>query len=470
MPHNSPLTSSFRDPAGFVFKRDGELFRQINSEYITHYDHLTDSGLYTKLVDRGWLVAHEEQLSPEVGYRVIKPEVIKQISYPYEWSFSQLREAALLILRIQELALEHDMTLKDASAFNVQFRGCCPVLIDTLSFERLDESKPWIAYKQFCEHFLGPLALMCQVDPRQRKLFLGFIDGIPLQLTSRTLPLRTWLNYSTLVHIHLHSRSQLRHADAAAVAPRRQPTMSRKLHSALTVSLRRAVEKSKMPNLETEWGNYYEETNYSESALAAKEELVTEWLQTYWRPGQTIHDLGANTGRFSKLSADTTDAYVVSYDVDEVAVEKNFLNLCKETAYQRRILPMVLDLTNPSPSLGWAHAERDSLTLRCEHGFILALALIHHLAIGNNTPLGNIASFLAEISQTLLIEFVPKTDSQVQRLLATRNDTFVDYTRQEFEKSFSKYFQLQRSEAIRDSERRLYLWTRLEEVNKRLPS
>lgn len=466
MPHNNPNPSSFRDPAGFIFTRDGEIFRQVNADYQPHYERLMRSGLYDQLVAKGWLIAHQEEPAPPDVFRVIKPERIVQISYPYEWSFSQFKAAALLTLEVQELALTYGMTLKDASAFNIQFRGCVPVFIDTLSFECLDESKPWVAYRQYCEHFLAPIALMHRIDPRLRKLLLGFIDGIPLEVASRALPLRSWLTYSTLVHIHIHSQSQRRHANTTSATPRSQPVMSKQLLAALIQSLRKAIEGCQTPLQKSEWGDYYAETNYSDAAMKSKEEIVTQWLNTHWQPGQTIHDLGANTGRFSRLSAASTDASVVSYDVDELAVERNFLKLREESDYQQRILPLVLDLTNPSPSLGWAHTERDGFMERCCGGFTLALALVHHLAISNNTPFSKIAEFFAEVSETLLIEFVPKADSQVQRLLATREDVFPHYNQEAFEQSFSKFFRLQQSAPVEGSKRTLYLWTRRDDLNR----
>lgn len=459
MSHNDSEPSSFRDPAGFVYTRNGELYRQVNASYQTHYERLMGSGLYESLVEKDWLVAHEEQVAPADVYRVIKPARISQISYPYEWSFSQFKAAAELTLDVQALALQYDMTLKDASAYNIQFWGCEPVFIDTLSFECLDESQPWVAYKQFCEHFLGPLALMSRLEPRVRKLLLGFIDGLPLDLVSRSLPFTTRFNYSLLVHLHLHARSQIRHSDAAGSKNRSRPAMSKKLLAALVESLKSAVKGCTMPQTPTEWGDYYQDTNYTDSAMQAKQQHVSAWLNKYWRSGQTIHDLGANTGRFSRLSADATSALVVAHDIDELAVERNFVALQKEPEYRERILPLVLDLSNPTPSIGWAHAERSSFSDRCRGGFMLALALIHHLAIGNNTPLDKIAAFFAEISDTLLIEFVPKSDSQVQRLLATREDVFPDYTQQGFEEAFGRYFKLTESKPVSGSDRVLYLWT-----------
>ena len=203
--------ASFRDPGGFLFVEGGVLYRQVNSVYKDDYDLLLRSGLYKTLTDAGLLVSHEEVSTdppdPRIAYKIIRPEPIPFISYPYEWCFSQLKDAALATLEIQRQALAHGLSLKDASAYNVQFLDGKPVLIDTLSFEKL-RLKPWVAYRQFCQHFLGPLLLMGLKDSRLGQLSRIFLDGVPLDLTSRLLPRRTRLRPGILMHIHLHAASQ----------------------------------------------------------------------------------------------------------------------------------------------------------------------------------------------------------------------------------------------------------------------
>lgn len=212
------IPSSFRDPSGFVFLHDGEIYRQVNASYRDHYDLLMSSGLYENLVKQDRLIAHTETQnkfgSSKDAYKILAPQRLELISYPYEWCFSQYQLAALLVLEIQKQALAHGMTLKDASAYNVQFRGTQPVWIDTLSFEKYSEGSPWVAYRQFCQHFLAPLALMSSVDLRFVHLMKSYIDGLPLDLASQMLPWTSWLKPSLLIHLHLHSRAQRRFADS----------------------------------------------------------------------------------------------------------------------------------------------------------------------------------------------------------------------------------------------------------------
>ncbi|MCA9396279.1 MAG: SAM-dependent methyltransferase, partial [Candidatus Omnitrophica bacterium] len=202
--------SSFRDPDGFLFRAEGVLYRQINTSYRENYEHLKNSGLLEKLQSQNLLVRHREtEISGQTAndaYRIIRPEVIPVISYPYEWCFSQIRDAALLTLQIQKTAMEYGMSLKDASAYNIQFADGRPVFIDTLSFEKSDHSRPWVAYRQFCQHFLAPLAIMHYLGSRLNTILKVFLDGMPLDIASAMLPPRSYLNPSVTLHIHLHSR------------------------------------------------------------------------------------------------------------------------------------------------------------------------------------------------------------------------------------------------------------------------
>lgn len=454
------LAASFRDPSGFMFRRDGTLYRQINTCYAQHYDAFMNSGLYADLMNADLLVAHHEVCSDLAAttdaYKVIQPEVISFISYPYEWCFGQLKAAALATLDIARRALDCGMVLKDASAYNVQFRGCQPTFIDTLSFETYTPGAPWVAYRQFCQHFLAPLALMSYVDVRLNSLLRTHIDGVPLDLAARMLPKRTYLTPSLLLHIHLHAKSQARYADAkVSVAHVSSGRFTKRAFEGLLTSLKSAVSGLAWQPKGTEWGDYYSDTNYTDGAMQAKMELVEQYIQAV--APKSVWDLGASTGHFSR-AASSRGIPTVAFDIDAAAVEKNYRQGIARK--DKSLLPLLLDLTNPTPALGWHHAERTSLAQRGPADLVMALALVHHLAIGNNTPLGNIAAFLADIGHSLMIEFVPKTDSQVQRLLASRKDIFDTYTQEEFERAFSKHFEIKNTNPIPGSQRVLYLMTK----------
>jgi ribosomal protein L11 methylase PrmA len=448
-----PVEASFRDPSGYLFSLDGELYRQVNSIYQVHYTRLIDSGLYQTLVDRGLLVPHQEveiaPLDPASAWRVIKPERVEFISYPYEWSFSQLKDAALATLEIQKLALAHGMILKDSSAYNIQFHRGAPVLIDTLSFEVYSEGEPWVAYRQFCQHFLAPLSLMALSDVRLAQLLRIYIDGIPLDLASQLLPGKTRLDMALQMHIHLHAASQKRFASSALPKERQ---MSKTAMLGWIDSLESAVNKLRWSPAGTAWGEYYTETNYTPAGLEHKKNLVADYLRQI--EPKRVWDLGANTGLFSRV-ASQMGAYTVAFDIDPGAVELNYQE-CRKNG-ETNLLPLLLDLTNPSPGIGWGNRERLAFGERAPVDAILALALIHHLAIANNVPLGRLASYFQELGRWLIVEFIPKEDSQVQRLLASRQDIFPEYTQAHFEGIFAASYTIHRAEAIQDSLRTLYL-------------
>ncbi len=457
---------SYKDPSGFVFSLNGEIYRQINKIYQDNYQLLNKSGLYEKLISLGYLIPHQEislkslSLSTQF-YKTIKPQKIPFISYPYEWCFSMLKDAALLTLKIQQIALEHGMSLKDASAFNVQFFNGKPIFIDTLSFEKYEEGKPWVAYKQFVEHFLAPLALMSFTDIRLSKLSTLFIDGIPLDLVTHILPLKSLVKPSMLMHIYFHSSSQKKFTNKKLSQSQLKFGLSKRSFLGLLDSLEGAVKNLNWDPKGTQWSDYYQKANnnYSDRSLKKKADLVLDFLNIT-RP-RTVWDLGANSGLFSRIAAEN-GAFVLSFDNDMGALEKNYLEIVR--GQETNILPLFLDLTNPTAALGWANRERLSLIQRGPCDTILALALIHHLAIAQNIPLNNIASLFSQLCKHLVIEFIPKEDSQVERLLMNRIDIFPDYTKESFEKVFKEYFKIIKVYPLKESKRTLYL---MEKRNKK---
>lgn len=451
------VPGSFRDPSGFLFARAGVLYRQVNVAHRDDYDALAGSGLYDELVAAKLLIPHEEvdvaPPSPELAYKVIRPQPIDFISYPYEWSFGQLRDAALATLKIQQRAMDKGMSLRDASAYNIQFHEGRPLLIDTLSFERLREGRPWIAYRQFCQHFLAPLALMSYRDARLGQLLRQHIDGVPLDLATSLLPFRSRLRIPLLLHLFMHARSQRRHAAATPSGRAAARSFSLQAFRGLVDSLTGAVSKMRPGGAASGWVNYYEEaSHYSSDALEHKKELVADLIAQ--SAPATVWDLGANTGVFSRIAA-RQGIKTVAFEMDPASVEENYRRVKDDG--ERNLLPLVCDLTNPSPGIGWANEERMTIEQRGPADVVLALALIHHIGIANNVPLPRVADYLARLGRRLIIEFVPKGDEKVDQLLATREDVFPSYTREGFEAAFQERFTIERAEPIKATERVLYL-------------
>ncbi len=448
-----PHPASFRDPAGFVFYREGELYRQINEVGTEDFASLIGSGLYDELTQQGFLVAHDEVPTAATGAgRTIRPHRIPFICYPYEWCTSQLRDAALLTVDIQTAALQRGLSLKDATPFNIQFSGTQPIHIDTLSFEKTPaDGPPWVAYRQFCQQFLAPLALMTWRDPRLRTLLLQNLEGLPLDLACHLLPKRAFLNLHRWIHLWLHRQGDrsLR-SPVRALAP---VSLQRRL--ALADSLRSAILSVPPRNVGSHW-SAYEATrpSYSEQSRNTKERVVAEWLAQL--APKLVWDLGCNTGTFSRLAA-AAGAYVIAADYDHDCIEALYRGV-RGTNEGKRILPLVVDITNPTPALGWAEKERDSFLQRGPVDLSLALAVIHHWAFAGNVPLGRICDLLAQTARATIVEFVPKTDPMSQKLLAHRRDVFSGYSQASFEEALRRRGRIERTISIPGSDRSLYLF------------
>ena len=454
------VSASFRDPSGFMFKKEGLFYRQVNLDYKKDYDLLMSSGLYKQLSKAKALIAHDEMPLemaplPEKAYKVIKPQQLGFISYPYEWCFNQYKDAAILTLSIARRALEYGMSLKDASAYNIQFHEGRPIFIDSLSFETYEEGMPWVAYKQFCQHFLAPLALMAKTDIRLAGLMRDYIDGVPLDLASKLLPKSSKLNFGLATHIHIHAKSQLKYADQKISQKEVSGKISKQALYNLIDSLLSVVRSLIVKTITTEWADYYQDNNYTESSFEAKRALVAQFVKQV-NPG-SVWDLGGNTGEFSRCASELAIP-TVSFDIDSGAVQQNY-DIVKANK-EKHMLPLVLDLTNPSPAIGWHNQERDSFKDRGPVDLVMALALIHHMAIANNVPLREVARSFAEFGEHLIIEFVPKQDSQVERLLSSRLDIFPDYTLEGFKQAFSEYYNILDEQPVQGSERTMFLMKR----------
>jgi ribosomal protein L11 methylase PrmA len=450
---------SFRDPAGFVYSEGGDLRRQVNQVYREHYDHLMESGLYQELIDERLLVKHEEIAAeppgPTPAYKVVRPEKIELISYPYEWSFSQLKDAAIAVLEVQRRALARGMTLKDCTAFNVQFHHGRPILIDTLSFEIYRQGDPWFGYRQFCEHFLAPLALESMTDHRLGQLGRCYLDGIPLDLAARLLPWRSRLRFGLAVHLHLHSAFQSSHAGRPGASTSTSRRLSVRALLGLVDSLRSTVGGLRWKAPGKGWASYYNDNSYHAEEFERKARLVAEFLK---RTGcRTVWDLGANTGYFSHVAAEL-GLSTIAFDLDPACVERTYLEVKRRR--EEKLLPLIQDFFNPSPPSGWLNQERSSIFDRGAPDLALALALVHHLAFTGNQPLENLAAFFDRLAPWLVIEFVPETDPQSQRLLANRRGIHHRYDRDHFEECFRKHFALIISEPVSQSGRVLYLMRR----------
>jgi hypothetical protein len=461
-PQKMPRRFSFRDDTASVYRRNSSVFRFISRDYGPNYQKLMKSGLYKELIDRKLLISHREVESPEqinadINYiTVIKPQTIPFISYPYEWSFSQLKDAALLTLEIQETALRYGMTLKDANAWNVQFLDGKPIFIDTSSFEIYREGSPWGAYGQFSQYFLLPLVLMARRDIRLNSLLISYPEGVPLELGVKLIPWTCWTNVSLASHLlataftHNMYKKKPGKSDASVKLP------ANALHS-LVENLKNTIEGIRIKEDPSTWSDYYNDNTYSRAANESKHQIIESILSQ--KPRNIVWDMGANTGVYSKLASNYAKQ-VLAFDSDPLCVEKHYCHL--KQAGETTILPILMNCAAPSPALGWAHSERLSLNDRAPCDLLMALALIHHISIGNSIDFARVSEYFHSLTKELIIEFVPRDDAQVVRLLEQRTNDCPGYNSEHFEEAFLKDFTLISKTVVADSQRTIYHFSRKE--------
>lgn len=445
--------SSYRDPSGFLFYREDTLYRQVNRIYGETFEQFHRAGLSQHLVAKGMLTPYEvlnqNLTGSEDWFLTLKPEALPFIFYPYEWCFDMLKDAALVTLEAALEAIKFNMLLKDASAYNLQWHRGCMQFIDTLSFEPYDEKKPWIAYRQFCEHFLAPLALMHYLKEPLQPLQLSYPNGLPLGLTKKMLPAKSRWN----LHVYLHLHLQAKLSTKSPSGREKQAPFSKTKLLQLLKSLHQTVGSFSLDQPSGVWSDYYREAHQREDYVQQKKSLIAGWL-----PGlgaQTAIDAGANEGEFSLLLA-ANNITTISADFDHYSVNR-FYKKIKQQGFQN-LYPVILDLSNPSPAIGVNNEERDSFLQRTHCDLVLALAVIHHLAIGKNIGFDKIAQLFATLGKTLIIEFVPKDDEKIRLMLQNKPDVYQWYTKENFLNSFLAFYKLLSEKEISNSGRTLYLF------------
>lgn len=425
---------SFRDPGGQVFRLGEKVFRSVKQEAAISFAKADRSGILRRLVDQRRLVDFADvtdqaaMLGIEGADILLSHPRIPFISYPYEWSFSLHKAAALAHLDLHLDLLAADFTLSDATAYNVQFDGVRPIHIDHLSIRPYTEGEIWAAHRQFCMQFLNPLLMWSVLDLQPNHWFRGSLEGIAPEDLAKLIPLRKRLNWTILTHVIAQASLQKRSVRTTTGSSRFQDArLPRASFEAMLRGLRGTIARLKVPSHKTVWGEYAENTSYAAPETATKHNLVKEMVSAV-RPG-LLYDLGCNTGDYSKSALEAGAVKVIGFDFDHGALE---------VAYRRAVaegmdfLPVWLDAANPSPSQGWHEAERAGLSKRAQPDALLALALIHHIAIGRNVPLDMAIRWLVDLAPTGVIEFPDKDDPMVRLLLAQRKDIFPDYCNETF--------------------------------------
>jgi SAM-dependent methyltransferase len=452
---------SFRDPDSRVFVTDDAVLRTLSPQGLADWEALAATELFTRAVSDGKVVGTERVESGDLpgelqegAAAVLRHERVPFVSYPYEWSFGMLRDAALLHLELLEAALAEDVVLKDASPYNVQWRGASPLFIDVGSFERLTPGEPWLGYRQFCALFLYPLLLQAHKGVAFQPWLRGSLEGISPEQFRSLMSARDLLRRGVLTHVYLHARLERGRDETAreVKSELRAAGFKKELIVANVRRLAKLIRRLEWSPPRSTWSGYEATTSYDEAGSARKQAFVRE--ATASRRWELVWDLGCNVGRFSRMAAEHA-RYVVALDSDAAVVERLYRELKSEKS--TTILPLVADVLDPSPGLGWRGAERQPLLERGSPDLTLCLALVHHLAIGGNVPVRDVVAWLASLGSAMIVEFPTREDPQVQRLLAAkRDDMHVDYERDVFERALNDAFEIERSETLAGGTRVLY--------------
>jgi hypothetical protein len=449
---------SFRDPESRVFYAGDRVYRALSPDGLADFEALVSTGLLedervvrTEQATDGTAALGRMLVHEPAG--VLRHERIPFVSYPYEWTFSMLKDAALVQLDLLLAALDHEMVLKDSTPYNVQFKGGRAVFVDVGSFERLRQGEPWVGYRQFCMLYLYPLLLQSLKGVPFQPWLRGSIDGITPGQMRGLLSFRDRFRRGLFANVFLHARLERRYADRPEqVKQEVKRVFKKELFVSNVRKMRRLVERLGWNPPEGVWTAYGERNTYTDDDTKRKEDFVREVARS--RDWGLAWDVGANNGRYSRIAAEGART-VVALDADEGPVELLYRELRDER--NERILPLTMDLADPSPGLGWRGLERRSLADRGRPDLVLALALVHHLSIGANVPVREVVDWLASLGAALVVEFPTREDPMVRKLLAPKREGLhPDYELAFFERCLAEAFEVERSERLGSGTRVLY--------------
>jgi len=459
----APEPGSFRDHRGRVFYVDDRVLRTVMPVAIDDFEFVRSSGLVDDLIADGLLVEEsraDEALLGRAGADaalILEHPRIPFVSYPYEWSFAALKAAALLHLELHQRALRKNVTLTDASAYNIQFLGARPLFIDSLSLRKYVDGEFWAGHRQFCEQFINPLLLRSVVGLSHNAWFRGALEGISADELSRVLPWHSRLSWNILTHVFMQSRLQSSSSHSEAAVERARSRKLKKIgFEEILYGLHRWISRLQPKSRDaTVWQDYALDNSYVDDEVARKRAFIADFVSGV-TPG-LLFDIGCNTGDYSVLALESGAGYVVGFDFDTGALDHAFRRAQRDNL---NFLSLHMDAANPSPSQGWMQHERRGFGERVQGDAIIALAVVHHLAISKNLPLDQVVDWIISMAPQGVIEFVPKSDPMVQRLLSLREDIFADYDEESFRSIVGTRARIIKSSDVSSGGRTLYWYER----------
>ena len=453
---------SFRDPAGKIFYKENRVFRRLSSMGAERYLALKESGIITHSISKGFLIGTKEITDAEINKNngeelILEHDKIPYISYPYEWSFSQLKKAAIFHLDFHLFLLENNATLIDASAYNVQFVGSKLKFIDVLSIQKYNEGEYWKGHKQFCENFLNPLVLKSKKGIKFNNWFKGNLEGIETNELNNLLSIFDKLSYNIFVHVHLLNKIEEKYTSKKTLEPikKNKNKISKKNLMAMLSQLKSFISGLKDHKSVSTWDGYSANNSYSNEDKNKKIDFVSNFCKE--NNFDLMADLGCNDGEYSNLCLKNGCKKVIGFDFDINAINRAYVNASKENL---NFLPLYFDASNPSSNIGWHQNERKGFIERANFDALIALAFEHHLAIGKNIPLDDVVRWLVSLAPVGLIEFVPKEDETIKKMLEFKGDIFPKYTQANFEKYLLEHSQIISTDIVSKSGRSIYKYKR----------
>ncbi len=447
---------SFRDPAGQIYYENGRVFRRLTSIGVQRYLDLSDNDIISKSISKGFLInTYEIKNENETNNNqlILEHEKIPYISYPYEWSFSQLKDAAIFHLDFHLFLLENNATLIDSSAYNIQFIGTKLKFIDVLSIKKYSEGEHWVGHKQFCENFLNPLILKSKKGIKFNNWFKGNLEGIETGELNNLLTIFDKFSYNIFAHIHLLNKLEEKYKSQKTLKPivKNKKKISKKNLIAMLSQLRKFILGIQDHKSISTWDGYSLNNSYSTEEENNKKDCVAKFCRR--NNFDLIADIGCNDGEYSILSLSNGCKKVIGFDFDI-----NTINKAYENAKDKNLnfLPLYFDASNPSSNIGWYQKERKGFIERGNFNAIIALAFEHHLAIAKNVPLNDVIGWLVSLAPTGLIEFVPKNDETIQKMLELKGDIFPDYNQENFEKYLLTNSKIISKTIVSNSKRTIY--------------
>lgn len=455
------LPGSFRDPAGQIFRADGRLLRTVTGHAARQFEVVRP--VLQDLVSRERLVAFAEHFPAECGFSpedisvVLEHPVIATWTYPYEWSFALLRDAALFHLDLHLELLDKGCTLSDASAYNIQFVGVNPIFIDHLSIRPYRDGEFWMGHRQFCEQFLNPLLMRAYLDVAPNAWYRGALEGISTIDLAKLLPFRAKARFPVLTNVVLPARFQRGSTSEKAVSHKlRERKLPLAGFRSMLLQLRRFIDLLRPANTSaTTWANYASTTTYDDAETASKKQFVASFIRN--AKASHVVDLGCNTGDYSKVCLEAGATRVTGFDFDQQSLDS-----AHERAKSEKLnfLALYLDARNPSPNQGWLQEERTGFAQRFSADAVIALAFEHHLAIAHNAPLDDVVKWIIGVAPCGIIEFVPKSDPTIQKMLALREDIFLNYDEGNFVRAVEARGKITDRKTVSSTGRTLYAFER----------